>query len=106
MALRPASRRFARHTQQVGGGAQTRELDQHRQVDAGDDLDPALGEERQGEVGRCAPNMSVKSTTPARALHASEGPADFLACGLRVVLPADRDGGERGQLADDHLRGR
>ena len=51
------------------------------------------------------PNMSVSSSTPSVAAHALDRLRDLLARVVHVVVPADRDGGELRQVADDHLGG-
>ena len=105
IALRPCSRISCATASSPATPADIRELDQHRQVDAGDDLEPLRLEERhRRDWTGVPPNMSVSSSTPLLASHALDRLRDVLARAVHVVVPADRHGGELRQVADDHLR--
>ena len=104
MALRPCSRISPRHRQQVAELAQARQLHQHRQVHAGDHFDAASLEKRHREIGRRAAKH-VGQHDDARARRATRAMACAISsrASLHVVVPADRDGREMRQVADDRL---
>ena len=84
---------------QVGG------LDQHRQVDAGHDLDLVRLEKRDAEIRRRAAEHVGRDQHAFRPLHARDRRGDLVARVLHVFVPADRHRGERRQVADDGLGG-
>ena len=51
------------------------------------------------------PNMSVAISTPPGCLHLLDRRGDLVARVLDVLVPADRDGEEIRQVADDGLGG-
>ena len=66
---------LARHREQVGELAERRELDQHRQVDAGDDLDAAGFEKRHAQVRRRAAEHVGQQQHAARRRAPARSPA-------------------------------
>ena len=89
--------------QEVGRLTQARELDEHRQIDAGDHFDPIGFEKGHPEIRR-RPAEHVREQQDALvAAHPLDRLRDVLSRIVDVVVPADRDGGELRQVADDHL---
>ena len=80
MALRPCSRISRATASRSADLAQARQLDQHRQVHAGDDLDPVPARETSSpRLDGVPPNMSVSTRTPVPAAHPLDGLRDLLA---------------------------
>ena len=83
------------------------ELDQHRQVDAGDHLHACAA--FIIEIARLLgvpPNMSVSSTTPSPVSTSAMRLSISCAAALHVVVGADADGGDVALRADHMLHGR
>ena len=94
-----------RDREQIGRAAQAGQLDQHRQVDAGDHLEAVGLEKRHPEVRRRAAEHVGQQQHAFLAAHPLDRLRDVLARVVDVVVPADRDRGELRQVADDHLGG-
>ena len=95
---------LARHAQQIGRALQVRQLDQHRQIDARDDLDTVGLEKRQAKIRRRAAEHVGQDQHAVRALHARDRAGDRLARDRRIVVPADRHRDKLRQLSDNRLR--
>src|SRR5262245_46242146 len=65
------------------------ELDQHRQIDTGEDLDLGPPHHRNGEVGGGTPEHVGEDGHPLAAVHALDGLDDVLAALFHVVVGAD-----------------
>ena len=105
MALRPWSRISLATASRSDDLPQAGQLDQHRQVDAGDHLEPIGLEKRHAEVRRRAAEHVGQQQHALFAADPLDRLRDVLARVVDIVVPADRDGGELRQVADDHLRG-
>ncbi len=94
-----------RDRQQIRRAAQAGQLDQHRQVDAGDHLDAVVLEKRHAEVRRRAAEHVGQQQHALLAAHPLDRLRDLLPRVVHIVVPADRHRGELRQVADDHLGG-
>ena len=94
MYLRPASWACGHGHRQLGGAAHAGELDQHRQVDAGDHLDIGPVEDGDGEVGRRAAEHVGQQHDAIALLHLGHAVQDLAPALLHVVVGADADGGD------------
>ena len=90
MYLRPASARVERlgHVVRL---AHAGELDQHRQIYAGDHLDAAGLHHRDGQIGRCAAEHVGQDDHAIAGIGARDGVDNILAALLHVVVGADRN---------------
>ena len=80
------------------------ELDQHRQVDTGDDLDPIRFEKRQAQIRGRAPEHIRQDKHACRALNLADGARNRLSRRRGIVVPSNRDVNELRQLTDDRAR--
>ena len=81
------------------------ELDEHGQVDPGDDLDVVLLEEAEAQVGGRAAEHVGEDDDAALLVDPLEALVDLPLGVLDVVVPADRDGLDVGRLAEDDGQG-
>ena len=72
--------------------AHARELDQHRQIDAGDHLDRAAIHARQREIGGGASKHIRQDDHAVPGIEAADGGHDVLSPRLHVVIRANCDG--------------
>ena len=89
---------------QLGGAAHAGELDQHRQVDAGDDLDIGAVEDGDGEIGGRAAEHVGEQHDAIALLHLGHAVQDVAPALLHIVVGADADGGDALLRAHDMLQ--
>ncbi|CDX37391.1 hypothetical protein MPLSOD_30073 [Mesorhizobium sp. SOD10] len=97
--------RFVERGGHVVAFADRGELDQHRQVHAGDDLDAAGFHHRDGEVGWCAAEHVGEHDDAGAGVDARHRVDDVGPALLHVVVGADRHGFEIVLRPDDMLHG-
>jgi len=95
----------ARDGQQIRRLRLPRQLDQHREIDAGDDFDSIAFDERHREVRRRAAEHVGEQQDARFAADALDGLRDIFPGVGYVVVPADRHGREPRQISHNHLGG-
>ena len=99
----PGVARLDHRVIEVRGLAKRRQFDQHRQVDAANDLDAAAVHDGNGEVGRRAAEHVGQQDDAAAVLNARDRAENVGAPLLHVVFGADRDRLESRLRPDDML---
>ena len=105
MYLRPASWAWVTATGSFGL-AHAGELDQHRQVDAGDDLDLGAVQHRDREIGGRAAEHVGQQDHAVALLDLGDAVQDVVPALLHVVVGADADGGDAAAAVRRHARAR
>ena len=93
------------HVLELVGPLEGDELDQHGQVDPGNDLDLVLLEEAETQVGGRPAEHVGEDDDPVLLVDPLEALVDLLLRFLDVVVPADRDGLDVRGLAKDDGQG-
>src|SRR3954454_19781764 len=89
---------------EAGVAADAGELDQHRQVDAGQNLDSAALHDRNGQIGGRAPEHVGQDHDTLAGVHLADRPDDLLAALGDVVVRPDGDSLDLALRADDMLQ--
>ncbi len=103
MYLPPGLRRLGKRLFHVVLAAYAGKLDQHRQVDAGDDFGVAAAHHRDCEIGGVPPNMSVRDDDAMAVVCAGHRFENVLPSLIHVVLRTDTDRFDEFLRTDDVL---